>query len=103
MSEHKHTLKQPITLPDGTALSEIVFPPMKGKYMRKFAARANAGGEQEISYDQLMGIGAAMLADRYGAVTAGVIFDEMQPEDVHDVVAWVGEAFAGGQTTGKTA
>lgn len=101
MSEHTHTLQHPITLPDGKTLTEITFPRMKGKYMRKFSAKV--GGEQEITYDTLMSIGASMLADKYGQVTAQIIYDEMDPDDVHEVNAWVGERFAGGQATGTTA
>lgn len=109
-----HPLREPINLPDGRTLSELKFPRMKGKYMRKFRMRIERGdidrarsGEDfgqtmTINWDDYMVIGTAMLADEHGHVSAGIIFDEMGPEDVTEVVAKLGERFAGGQTTGKT-
>jgi len=109
-----HTLKEPITLPDGEEISSLGFPRMKGKYLRKFrmrieqgdVERARAGEEvtssMTLAYDDYMVIGAAMLADTgLGPVSAAYVFDEMGAEDVHEVVAKLGERFAGGQTTGS--
>jgi hypothetical protein len=111
-----HPLACPIVLPDQT-LTEIKFPRMKGKYMRKFtvtmsrppegAETSNAAADEPnlsvpFNYGQYMTVGEAMLADVYGPVSARLIFDEMDPEDVHTVVALVGERFAGGQATGQT-
>jgi hypothetical protein len=112
-----YPLKHPIALPLQT-LSELRFPAMKGKYMRKFTmtvqreeaeARRTAGGETvaevgiEMSYGRYMVLAEAMLSDEYGLVTARLILDEMDPEDVHEVVSRVGERFAGGPTTGTPA
>lgn len=107
-----HQLVEPITLPDHV-LTELNFPRMKGKYMRKFQMRveqdqiqAAKRGEEvsasmSFSYDQYMVIGEAMLADTHGPVSAKLIFEEMSPEDVHAVVSVLGERFGGGQKTGK--
>ena len=109
-----HQLKHPIKLPD-QQLSELKFPRMKGKYMRKFEMKIGqeqieqarsgkeVGSSMTLSYGQYMELGEYMLKDEYGPVTAHLIFDEMDPEDVHEVVAVLGERFAGGQTTGATA
>lgn len=122
-----YTLKNPITLPD-SVVEVLNFPRMKGKYMRKFQARATQAQAQaqadakaraaqglppeesegdeviaSMEYEQFMSIGEKMLADTHGPISARLIFDEMDPDDVHEVVALVGERFAGGQTTGETA
>ena len=109
-----HTLAEPITLPTGERVEALKFPRMKGKYMRKFRLRVDRGdadgasssggtGSLTITWDDYMAIGAAMLADEHGPVTAGLIFDEMGPEDVTEVVGKLGERFAGGRMTGETA
>ena len=68
------------------------------------SASSGAGtGSLTITWDDYMAIGAAMLADEHGPVTAGLIFDEMGPEDVTEVVGKLGERFAGGRMTGETA
>jgi hypothetical protein len=103
-----YTLKHPIELPDRT-IERLEFPRMKGKFMRKFQAKATqaqanaaAAGEATVAmeYEQFMAMGEQMLADKYGAVSARLIFDEMDPEDVHEVVGLVGERFAPGLETG---
>lgn len=103
-----HPLIHAIKLPDGKEITELAFPKMKGKFMRKFAARAEensdkSGSSAVIEYDQFMTIGELMLAETQGKIVARLIFEEMDPEDVHAVVAAVGERFAGGQQTGATA
>ena len=121
-----YPLKHPIELPH-TTLTELRFPGMKGKYMRKFtktvqreeteakreqSATGEAGSAPEramaelgieMSYGRYMVLAEAMLADEYGLVTARLILDEMDPEDVHEVVSRVGERFAGGRTIGTSA
>lgn len=109
-----HQLSEPITLPDGKVLTELKFPRMKGKYMRKFRMRidqgdierARAGDEvgssMSLNYDDYMVIGAYMLSDEHGPITATFIFDEMGPSDIHEVIGKLGERFAGGQRTGET-
>lgn len=104
-----YTLQHPITLPDGE-VTELKFPRMKGKYMRQFQARqraaeaADEGAETSVEYDQFMAMAERMLADNgHGPVSAHLILDEMDPDDVHQVVALVGERFAGGRATGATA
>lgn len=121
-----YPLKHPITLPH-TTLTELRFPGMKGKYMRKFTmtvqreeieakrdpGTAGEGGNAaerpaaelgiEMSYGRYMVLAEAMLADEYGLVTARLILDEMDPDDVHEVVSRVGERFAGGRTIGTNA
>ncbi len=104
-----HPLSEPITMPDGSTLTELKFPRMKGKYMRKFRMRIEQGdieraraGEEvkasmSLNYDDYMVIGAAMLADEHGPVSAGYIFDEIGPADLHEVIGKLGERFAGGQ------
>jgi hypothetical protein len=111
-----YTLQHPLTVPghrgpDGELLKVLEFPKMKGKFMRTFKARATqeqiaaqAQGEEaggELAYDQFMLIGEKMIAENYGPVSARFIFDEMDPDDVHQVVALVGERFAGGLVTGE--
>ena len=112
-----YPLKHPIVLPHQT-LNELRFPAMKGKYMRRFtmtvqreAVEARCDGDAdaaaevgiEMSYGRYMVLAEAMLSDEYGPVTARLILDEMDPEDVHEVVSRVGERFAGGPTTGTPA
>lgn len=112
--EWVHVLHEPITTPEGTTLTQLKFPRMKGKYMRKYQMRISQGdieraraGEEvgtsmSFCFDDFMTVGAAMLADEHGPVTASYIIDEMGPQDVQEVVARLGELFAGGRTTGKT-
>lgn len=98
-----HKLAHPITLPEGKVIEALTFPRMKGKWMRQFSVRASASGTADVQYEHLMAMGQRMLADSLGTITAQIVFDEMDPEDVHEVVGALGERFAGGQTTGRTA
>ena len=107
-------LSEPVTLPDGTQLTSLKFPRMKGKYMRKFQMRVQQGDVERaragedfgvsmtINFEDFINIGVAMLTDEHGPVSARYIFDELSPADTTEVVGRLGELFAGGRPTGRT-